>query len=66
MSPYVVPYMKLKTNLQLIFYNEFLFITLVLPTLHRDKKKFNAISDEILPECDREKSIWSYVKIELS
>ena len=31
--PYVVAYMKLRTNLQLIIYNEFLFITLVQTTL---------------------------------
>ena len=30
---YVVAYMKLRTNLQLIIYNEFLFITLVQTTL---------------------------------
>ena len=49
--PYVVAYMKLKTNLQLIIYNEFLFITLVQTTLQLSH--FREIFTKCLATSDR-------------
>ena len=64
---YVIAYMKFRTNLQLIIYNEFLCITLVeLTLIWSDNKYFKRFRDSflILPKIDQSTKYWCVIKTE--